>query len=437
MSVLFFKKPQRIPWRGGPLTVYQRTPGSSSEGCRNATIPPGLSFENVICNKCAPPCSTQDFLDYLLYVEHRAENLQFYLWMVDYCQRFRHAPKPLTDLSPQWTDSLSRKYAGAVPVVPSGTPIDVDLDKQSADISSVSTWDCEQSEFSDHFTQTMNSIHFSVSPVNVTPDRTRKLSSTPKVLSQPFRAEINKIIAHYIAAGSPRQLNLSKEDRAKAIQALQRTTHPSALSPVKRMLDSTLRNESHPNFIRWSICNGTRPWTFTLRAFAIINIMIGFAIAVILTLSRASRYWRILAALEWWFGITNIIAASQGLCILLHQMHTRQFHPWEHQELSGEDDQAVSKDIEAGFVEYESIKPRWPVKMEVFGPANDYSGEAWVRLESRKAWYWKIFERRIPVQEPGLRNMQDRMTRQAEAWALIVTIPLTAGFVALPKGKYY
>lgn len=42
-------------------------------------------------------------MNYLLYIEHSAENLQFFLWERDYVQRFMAANKAETSLSPVWT----------------------------------------------------------------------------------------------------------------------------------------------------------------------------------------------------------------------------------------------------------------------------------------------------------------------------------------------
>ena len=441
MSILFFKKPEKVPQSSGPLRSEPGKPNTSPNECSYAAIPPELSFDNIVCNKCAPPCSLQDFLDYLTYVERRAENLQFYLWMVDYYQRFRNAPQMETALSPQGSsqpdaNDMTKRLDEYEREMGSGPGLE--LDKYSEDVSSVSTWDCEQSEFSNNYTQTLDTLKFSISPVKHDAAHKKQISWPGSLISkQPFRAEINRIINHYIAVGSPRQLNLIPEDREAVIRALGSTTHPSALSRVKRMLDSTLRRESHPNFVRWSLCNGNKQWTLSLRIFAMINISIGFMIATILTLSRASRYWRIFAAIEWWFGITNIIAASQGLCVLLHRMHSRQYHPWETQDFQLEDDEKMLRGIDVNCIGYENTKSKWPVKMEVFGPANNYSGEAWVDSYHDKPWYRRLFEKRATVDEIGLRNMQNRMVRQAEAWAFLVTVPLTVVFVALPKGNFF
>lgn len=44
-------------------------------------------------------------MDYLVYVSHDAENLQFYLWLQDYTKRFYAAPRSEQVLSPPWFDA--------------------------------------------------------------------------------------------------------------------------------------------------------------------------------------------------------------------------------------------------------------------------------------------------------------------------------------------
>ena len=442
MSILFYKRPEYVLRQNGPLAECSRK-GGTPQDCSTAAIPPELSFENVVCNKCLPPCSLQDFLDYLTYVTHDAENLQFYLWMVDYFQRFRNAPKSERELSPRWKNSSSRSAAKANqqgPVMRTLSLTAKEIDLHSEDISNGSTWEGDQSEAAaDDYAPTLDSAEFGMSPIR-SPVRFGHVKSPSQQSSpqeQPFRSEIDKIVKHYIAPGSPRQLNLSHNDRATVLRALEHTTHPSALTLVKRMLDSTLRRQSHPNFVRWSICNGNKPWTLALRIFAVTNITIGFVIAIVLALSKHSRWWRIFAALEWWFGITNIIAASQGLCVLLHRLHTRQYHAWETQDYTNNDEEAMLKGLDISFLSYESTKSKWPVKMEVFGPANNYADESWVDQYSQKSWWRQLFEKQIPVRENGLKSIQNRMIRQAEAWALLITIPLTIAFVAIPPGNLY
>jgi hypothetical protein len=51
------------------------------------------------------PLTIRDFMNYLLYKEHSAENLQFYLWHQDYVDRFSKAPASERSLAPEWTQA--------------------------------------------------------------------------------------------------------------------------------------------------------------------------------------------------------------------------------------------------------------------------------------------------------------------------------------------
>ncbi|KAL6721720.1 hypothetical protein ACLMJK_000825 [Lecanora helva] len=434
MSILFYKRPKYVSKSNDSLTQYARQI-ETTEDRQSTTIPPELSFDRVICNKCLPPCSLQDFLHYLTYVTHDAENLQFFLWMIDYTQRFYELPKAHQKLSPGWKSNSSPEAVHRNKATKSYTYFDHGkIDVYSEDISNASTQQGTHSKTNENHNQIVKSPQLSAPPAQ----QNASQSATQDQLDaqhQVYRAEINRIVAHYIAPGSPRQLNLSHNDRATVLRALKYTTHPSALTLVKRVLYSTLRDRSHPNFIRWSICNGNEEWTCTLRVFAIVNILIGCAIAITLTLSSYSRWWRIFAAIEWWFGIANIIASSQGLCVLLHRLHARQCHAWETKD--DDDVETMLKGFDISAMHYKDTKSKWPVKMEVFGPANDFSGEPWVAHYSKKSWCRRLFEKRVSVHEEGLKIIQNRMIRQAETWALIITIPVTITFVAIPKGNCY
>ena len=259
---------------------------------------------------------------------------------------------------------------------------------------------------------------------------------------QPFREEVSRIIAHYIVPGSPRELNLSHKDRAALLRALHHTTHPSAFAVVRNMVEYNLSGQSHPNFIRWSICNGNKPRVFFLRSVAIFNVILGCIVAITLTLSSASRWYRILAAILWWLGVLNLVATYKGLCLYLHRLHRRNIRPWEASNkhfLSPyllDDDEAI---IAGSDIYPNSRKSNWSIKMETFGCANQYGREAWVDTYHKKPLLRKIFDKQVSAkgQEKGLSFMQNKIVRQAQAWATIVTSVLTVVFVALPKGNYF
>lgn len=98
-------------------------------------------------------------------------------------------------------------------------------------------------------------------------------------------------------------------------------------------------------------------------------------------------------------------------------------------------------DEEAGLrhsrVLYEETKSRWPVKMELFGPPNMSDHETWMERYSMKSIFQRTFEKEVPTHDRALHTMQNKIVRQAEAWAFIITVPLTIVFTALPKGNLY
>ena len=136
------------------------------------------------------------------------------------------------------------------------------------------------------------------------------------VTIQPFRDEISRIIAIYMADGSPRQLNLSAKERALALRALASTTHPSALADIAHTIEWSLRHQAHPNFIRWTICNGNRSRVIFARGLGVAGIMGGIISAIVITLSDAGRGWRVLSTIGFVIGIATLIAAWKGMCVV-------------------------------------------------------------------------------------------------------------------------
>lgn len=76
-------------------------------------------------------------MDFLYYIEHDAENLQFYLWYRDYCKRFAELPESEQKLAPEWTaeqalaertttekEKLPKKITAGAATVLKGTDFD-------------------------------------------------------------------------------------------------------------------------------------------------------------------------------------------------------------------------------------------------------------------------------------------------------------------------
>lgn len=233
---------------------------------------------------------------------------------------------------------------------------------------------------------------------------------------------MNRIIATYIMDGAPRQLNLSSSEQKVVVQALSHTTHPTAFRGLVKNIEGALRHQAHPNFVRWSICNGNPARVFFARALGVGLIVAGLVIAVLLTLSGASRGYRALPAIAFVLGISTLVAAYKGMCVVLHGMHHRHVRPWELfvQEEGDDKESAQGKD-----------------SFESFGSSNSYEEEPWVVKYEKRNVVRKIFDREVWIQEPALRQIQDTIFVQAMLAALLGAGALTAIFVAVPGADLF
>ncbi|KAM3079388.1 hypothetical protein ACMFMG_005820 [Clarireedia jacksonii] len=470
MSILFYRRPDYTTNSAAPLNASEcQRYVERARNCERA-IPPGLSFEDVIENRSLPPCSLADFMDFLVYVEHNAENLQFYLWYKDYVHRFEALPEKDRALAPEWTPETAE---------PSNLGKDTeknDLKKRATATDTLELSNHNDMAFFKPDQKEAESLQHTFSgrldsDLESTPATPSLLSETRGLgeaysqeglgqssirwepfTVQPMREEINRVMRHYLVFNAPRELNLSHKDRTLCLHALQHTTHPSAFLPALKITNAALRGQSHPNFIRWSICNGNRPRVFFVRTMGISNTLLGFLIAVLLTLSKASRWWRIFAGFQWFLGITTLVAAYKGLCVILHSTHARNLRPWEQlydTEIDeerrssfsstaqrriqmatrvGDFDETTAKDDGRSFRSQ---------SMQSFGPKNSFENEEWIEHYSKKPLIRKVFDKTTWTQDETLRLLQDRIVLGAISWSLMFTIPLTVIFVALPKGNYY
>ncbi|KAF5512481.1 hypothetical protein CGCA056_v012567 [Colletotrichum aenigma] len=414
----------------GSTTTSSLKSGKSSTP---AGIPESLAFDKIINGGTCPPCTVRDFMNYLVYIELAAENLQFFLWHRDYTKRFQEAKTSDLALAPEWTTAqenevLQRLFkdksqrmrkkpgqeifkgtdfekTGAAAAVaedrnPFGTPPHTPPDSESVYTGSngVSNADSYRSQASEAFAAIGAKQPFTI---------------------QPFREEIDRVIATYIMDGAPRQLNLSAKDRDATLHALATTTHPSACRIALKVVEDSLRKQNHPNFIRWSICNGNPARVTFARALGVGLIAVAFVVAILITLSRARRGWRALAAIGWVLGISTLVAAYKGMCVVLHGMHHRHVRPWEL------------------FVDEETDDEKRRDSLDSFGSSNSFESEPWIVKYEKRNIIRKIFDREVWIEEPALRTIQDTIFIQAMLFALLVGGVLTGIFVAIPHHGYF
>lgn len=389
--------------------------------------------------------TVRDFMNYLVYIEHSAENLQFFLWYKDYVVRFADADTADLALAPEWTQTMedetvakirkdnvekSRPDNAVASDLFKGTAFD---EKTGAETNNSTTATSNNNPFSTppHTPGGTGSDKDSVYTDNTALPSTFASSYKSQAAEafsaagakqpftiQPFREEINRVIATYIMDGAPRQLNLSSWEQKAAVQALSHTTHPSALRLLIKSVESSLRRQAHPNFVRWSICNGNPARVFFARGLGIGTILIGLIIGIVLTLSRAGRGYRALSAIAFVIGISTLVAAYKGMCVVLHGMHHRHVRPWELFEQDNES----------------SLEKR---SFESFASTNSYEDEPWIVKYEKRNVVRKVFDREVWIQEPALRQIQDTIFIQAILASLVGGGILIAIFVAVPGGNYF
>lgn len=370
--------------------------------------------------------TTREFMDFLVYIEHDAENLQFYLWYRDYVKRWSELPEREQALAPVWTAEQAQQARNEALTEKSkkvNNPVAAQVFK-GTDFESKPKKNVDAPNPFNTPPQTpSNEGRDSMAPSTVgwsengstlgssmahhqkqTANAFEEVGAHQPFTIQPYREEVSRIIAIYFAEGSIRYLNLSDKERAALLKALSVTTHPSAFKDVVATIEYTLRHQAHPNFIRWTICNGNPPRQTFARGLGIGGIVGGVVYGIVITLSDANRGWRALAFLAFFIGISTLFAAWKGMCVVLHGMHHRHLRPWE---LFASDDSA-STDYDLKKGSFDSL-----------GSANSYEDEPWVAKYDKRNVIRKIFDREVWIQEPALRSIQDTIFIQALITAFI------------------
>lgn len=257
-----------------------------------------------------------------------------------------------------------------------------------------------------------------------------------KVSLQAFRDELNRVVTIYIVSGGPRQLNLSEKQRLALLLALQHTTHPSAFRGVATSIELNLRTQAHPNFIRWTICNGNQPRVLFAHGLGVFGLVAGILVDLLITLSRAHRAWRVIAYLLFLVGIATFIAAYKGMCVVLHGLHHRHLRPWEL--FADEEDQVEMAQISSQKYERGKKLPIYEQRsMDTLDSYSSYETEPWIAVYQKRNVIRKIFDREVWVEEPALRQIQDTIFLQSILGAVLGAAILVAIFVAVPAGRFY
>lgn len=210
------------------------------------------------------------------------------------------------------------------------------------------------------------------------------------------------------------------------------------------MVEADLRYQLHPNFIRWSICNTNRPRVLAVRNSGIAHVALGLTMAVLLTLSGVSRWWRLFILPLFLVGFSISMAAHQGLCVIIHSSHNRALRPWEQFDNSTSSsfpmnilDVESSRSAESRFsVDGQSISMHRCEKsasFDPFGTSNTHRDELWMDRYNETPLFRKIMTPQVWIQDQTIRMLQDRIVIQSHFCSMVVTLSLTAIFLVMPQ----
>jgi len=407
-------------------------------------------------------------MNYLKYVEHDAENLQFYLWFRDYVRRFDKLPAKQQALSPLWQPttradiSLGKpresKIDQSVSVIFRGT----DFEKESPlpnrehvawtrEITSSDEISIADKQDGVQTPSELDKRSIITENTNMTTTREVNLNPTAKVTEAfeeagvqwkpfttlPFRQEVDRIIAIYIATDAPRQLNLSDREQSSVLKALQHTTHPSAFTAAIKAVEWTLRRQSHPNFVRSLLTNSSSQRLKATWCLIAVVLFLSLTADIILTLSSLSRLWRLTPWIGYHMVISMGFAANKGMCILLSGLKSRHIKPWE----LFNDESEISTD-EKELQKCDSNDPEACVregKTELWdnNRSNKFEHEPWIIADEKRGMFRGVFAKQIKVKEPALAQMQLYVSMQALTLGIVGGGIIVAIFCAFPKGNLF
>ena len=263
------------------------------------------------------------------------------------------------------------------------------------------------------------------------------------------------VIQYYFTLNAVRELNLTQRDKEAVVRAAQHTTHPSAFGPAIDIVEKTLCHQSHPNFIRWSICNGNKPRIYFIKRAGGVHLFLGLVCGLLLAFSHASRWYRWFAFPFFLIGFISLIAAHNGLCVILHVGHRRTLHPWEElhyiaPQVNDSDESFIGDtgDIEMAVFSHNSLRRtsramRYSATLDLtsilnpFGGDNKFQDEAWVTAYNGRSWYKRICPNMVRIQNKSIRMLQDRIIVQSLVYGTLAAGILIAGIIEIPILKLY
>lgn len=131
---------------------------------------------------------------------------------------------------------------------------------------------------------------------------------------QPFRAEIDNILATYIMPGAPKELNLECRLRSYVIEQCKESTHPIIFEHAEKAAYEVMHDCSFPNFKQVALTNIGRPGKIEIMFLSFGWTLLGFGVILIPLMLNKYRWWRLFGLVFFWFGFANFAAYYHKTC---------------------------------------------------------------------------------------------------------------------------
>jgi hypothetical protein len=275
-----------------------------------------------------------DFEAYLSFVEESVQHLQFAVWYQSYRERFFALPAAMQALSPAYVSS-DHPYPPSMSNTRSGS--DFLTTKDSTDVRSTYL-SMEGSTLDGQYAQSgfVSGKAASNAPASLSP-----FGSAPTIshTKQPFRPEIARIVATFLAPNAIKPLRLSEGLHNDIVCRLASTTHPDVLAPAYDFAMITLR-DALPRFLAQSVVVINRPKQVFWFRVAPLWISLGLLVFLATLFGSAHgpaqhlsdgglRGLRLLALPFIFYGSAMAIMSATGSCARVMKRGHMQLRPWE------------------------------------------------------------------------------------------------------------
>ncbi|CAN8099967.1 unnamed protein product [Discula destructiva] len=306
--------------------------------------------------------SLHDFYLYLKYIEHSAENLEFWLWYRNY---EGHYPSAYRESEDQDIDAIMPLSKAYIPAPESSVSSSAAITNKES-IASITerivhlespclrkaragpSWlrpfrrllgvNDHTSTCGDGFCR-MDLDHddhaadIERAESTISLSRSTKKATVPAETQAELRAELDAAIATFLLPGSEKDLNISHSLRQRVLRRSKQSTDPRHLKPVADHIFEVMKNCSHRNFINMGVGTGTFETICVGNVIGVLDILAGLALVLIRAftpyIGANTRYTTLYAMPLWAMGVTLLLVGSQGMCFVMLTQSKRQALPWE------------------------------------------------------------------------------------------------------------